>query len=752
MKHLRNWYQKSSDEALKEHHSFLQTGLKPEEVKRRFEEYGPNLLPPAKGKSTWKIFFSQFADFMVFVLIGAAVIAGFLGEPEDIVAILAIVILNGILGFFQEFRAERAIETLRALATLSARVRRRGKTMNLPAYEIVPGDIVLIEAGNFVPADLRLIETVQLKMDESALTGESVSVDKCSEPILSDNLPIADQKNMAFKGTLVTAGRAVGLVIGTGTQTELGRIAELLHEEVDVKTPLQNRIAQFAKKIAWVVFALCLVIFIVGAFRGENLKFMFFTAVSLAVAAIPEALPAVVTVALALGARRMSQKNALIRKLPAVEALGSVTTICTDKTGTLTLNEMRVEEYYVDGQSYLDALSFTAQRQTSVELFLKILAQNNDATLNDQGCVQGDPTEVALLEAVLQTGVDLARWQREAPRVAEIPFSSERAMMTTIHQADQHYFVFVKGGPEKVLPLCRSQNLEKELSVVARMAAKGQRVLALAYQEIPKDRPLKDLHKLERELHFIGLVGLIDPPRPDALKSIQVCQSAGIRVVMITGDHPSTAEAIARRLGILGKDRQRVMTGRELSLLSDQQLADQIRGVFVFARVAPDQKIRIVKALQDVGEIVSMTGDGINDAPALRCAEVGVAMGRTGTDVAREAAHMVLLDDRFSSILDAVREGRRIYDNIRKFIRFALAGNSGEILTLFLAPFLNLPVPLLPIQILWVNLVTDGLPGLALAMESEEKNLMNRPPRAPHESLFAHGLLQYSPWYRWGMY
>lgn len=740
-----HWYQKPSTEALEAQKSGFQTGLHPEEVARRRQVFGPNELPEAVRRSGWKIWFSQFADFMVLVLLGAAVIAGLLGEPEDIIAILAIVLLNAVLGFVQEWRAQRAIEGLKTLATPQARVKRLGKVIEIPAYELVPGDLVLIEAGNLIPADLRLIEAIQLKVDESALTGESQSVDKWIEPILIDHLPIADQKNMAFKGTWVTTGRAMGLVIGTGRDTELGRIAQLLSQEVEVKTPLQNRITRFARNLAWVVFILCLVIFGIGAFRGEDLSFMFFTAVSLAVAAIPEALPAVVTVALALGARRMSQRNALIRKLPAVESLGSVTYICTDKTGTLTENKMRTEGFHVSGQFSENIPPSESRSETWLRL-LQMMAQNNDAFILDQGGIQGDPTEKALLEAAIQSGLDKSTLDRRLPRVAEIPFSSERAMMTTVHQAGERRWVFTKGAPEKILPLCRDVDRDREQSAVTEMAKKGMRVLAFAQKMISDDLQLNELETIEQDLSFIGLVGLIDPPRVEAKKAIENCRSSGIRVVMITGDHPSTAEAIARRLGIFEDGHDEILSGRELAMLSDQDLAQKMRKVSVFARVAPDQKIRIVQALQSLGEIVAMTGDGVNDAPALRAADVGVSMGKGGTEVAREASHLVLLDDHFATIVAAVREGRRIYDNIRKFIRFALAGNSGEILTLFIAPFLDLPVPLLPIQILWVNLVTDGLPGLALAVEPAEKKLMNRPPRAPKESIFAHGLWQHTVW------
>lgn len=748
------WYRHSEAESLEKQKTSLKSGLSQSEVERRVTDFGYNKMEEIQRKSVWRIFLSQFSDFLVLILIGAAVIASWLGEPQDTIAIVAIVILNAILGFTQEYRAEKAMEALKALAAPYAKVKRMGQVISIPAFELVPGDIVFLEAGNIVPADLRILEAFQLGIDESALTGESHPVDKLSRVIEADQLPIAEQKNMAFKGTLVTAGRAVGLVVGTGMTTELGRIAKLLKEEVEVQTPLQNRIAQFAKWLSLVVIAICGIIFLVGLMRGVEPVLMFMTALSLAVAGIPEALPAVVTVTLALGARTMIRRKALIRRLPAVEALGSVTYICSDKTGTLTENRMQAQSFVIKGE-LLSAVPEDVNADPAWEIFVRTLILNNDVTLGPKGQMQGDPTETALVQVALNLNKDKEAFEKEFPRVAELPFASERGMMSTVHDAKDGGFVLTKGAPEKVLPLCTQwygpNGIEplgsgSQQAAIEQMARQGFRVLALAYRPLTGKTRDVEISDIERDLIFVGLVGLIDPPRTEAKEAIRLCKSSGIRVVMITGDHPVTAKAIALQLGIMADDGQEAVTGEQLLSLSDKDLENRVRDITVYARVAPEQKIRIVKALQTVGEIVSMTGDGVNDAPALRRADVGVSMGKGGTDVAREASHVILLDDNFATIVAAIREGRRIYDNIRKFIRFALSGNSGEIWTLFLAPFLWLPTPLLPIHILWVNLVTDGLPGLALAFEPEEKDIMKRPPRAPTESVFAKGLWQHTVW------
>lgn len=749
------WYRHSESESLEVQKASVQHGLNQDEIAVRTATYGFNKLLDAKRKSTFKILLSQFTDLLILVLVVAAVIASFLGEPQDAIAILAIVILNGSLGFFQEYRAERAMEALKALAAPLAKVKRWGQIQTISAHELVPGDIVYLEAGNIVPADLRIIESYQLGVDESALTGESHPVTKVSEVIHLEKVPVADQINMAFKGTIVTAGRAIGLVVETGMNTEIGRIANLLKEEVEVKTPLQSRIAEFAKKLSLMVVALCAVIFLVGITRGEDPVLMFMTALSLAVAAIPEALPAVVTVSLALGARAMIRRKTLIRRLPAVEALGSVTYICSDKTGTLTENKMRAKGFYINDELF-NTIPEEALTHPTWQMLAKGLALNNDVTFGPNGELQGDPTETALVEALSSLQQNKNELDLQFPRIMEIPFSSERALMTTVHQSSQgQTLLFCKGAPEKILPLCKSQNTKGTIEVfdsksllpaIEQMAKQGFRVLAFAYRDLNANLQKHDAEEFEKDLIFLGLVGLIDPPRTEAKEAIHLCQSSGIHVVMITGDHPVTAKAVALELGISKGEYFEAITGQQLLELSDHDLQQKVRDISVYARVAPEQKIRIVKALQSTGEIVAMTGDGVNDAPALRRADVGVSMGKGGTDVAREASHVILLDDNFATIVSAVREGRRIYDNIRKFVRFALSGNSGEIWTLFLAPFLRLPTPLLPIHILWVNLVTDGLPGLALAMEPAEKNIMLRPPRNPKEGIFAQGLWQHSVW------
>jgi Ca2+-transporting ATPase len=741
------WYLLSSEEAAARLGTSLATGLNADTVARRLVESGPNVLAEGRRRGPWRMLLDQFTDFMVIVLIAAAVLAGFLGEPEDTVAIAVIVLLNAALGFIQEYRAEKAMSALKALAAPNARVRRDGRVLVVPSVELVPGDIVLLEAGNMLPADLRLVETAQLRVEEAALTGESQPAEKTTGALSGAALPIGDQRNMAFKGTLVTYGRGAGVVVATGMRTELGRIAALLRDEEEGKTPLQRRLAGFGRRLALAVFALCAVFFGVGLLRGEEPLLMFLTALSLAVAAIPEALPAVVTVSLALGARKMVGKNALVRRLPAVETLGSVTYICSDKTGTLTENRMRAEAIRPAGGA-------VDPGEEPLRSLYDALALCNDAERGSDGSVQGDPTEVALFEAAERAGHPPEAAIAAFPRIAEVPFSSERARMSTLHARADGFVVFTKGAPERMMEVCANQlgasgpgplDPEAVLAEAEAMARAGLRVLAVGTRALSVLPAEVTVESVEAGLSFVGLVGLLDPPRAEAAEAVRMCQSAGIRVVMITGDHPATAGAIARMLGIID-DGGVVMTGRELDALPEERFVERVDEVRVYARVAPQQKIRIVKALQARGELVAMTGDGVNDAPALRRADIGVAMGRGGTDVAREAAHMVLLDDNFATIVGAVREGRRIYDNLRKFIRYALTGNAGEIWALVLAPMVGLPIPLLPIHILWVNLVTDGLPGLALAAEPTERGVMQRPPRPPNESLFAHGLWLHAVW------
>ena len=725
-----------------------ESGLNHQEAKERLETYGPNAIKAQSRRGPIRMFLGQFADFMIIVLILACIVSGLVGDLTDTIAIIVIILLNAIIGFIQEYRAEKAVAALKRLSSPTAQVLREGATKIIAAHELVPGDLVMLEAGNIVPADLKLLDVARLKVEEATLTGESLPVEKSGALIRELELPLGDRLNMAYKGTIATYGHGVGIVIATGMDTELGKIAELLRQGKETKTPLQQRLASFGMRLALLILAVCAIIFVTGLLRGEEPVLMFMTAVSLVVAAIPEALPAVTTVTLAIGARKLVTKSALIRHLPAVETLGSVTFICSDKTGTLTQNRMHAEAFYVD-KCLRDGI--TADFPVPL---LRALALNNDAHHNHDGQLLGDSTEIALYQAaesVGYVGFDLAK---DAPRLDEIPFDSERKLMTTLHQEHGELVAYTKGAPENVLPLCVSlwggdgpQPLLKEtiLAAAEKMAAKGLRVLALAYRQFPERPQTLSADSVESGLCFLGLVGLMDPPRSEAKEAVALCKTAGITPVMITGDHPATARAIAIRLGIVD-DGCKVLTGAELARMSLAEFEKQVKDVRVYARMAPEQKIKIVKALQDRGEFIAMTGDGVNDAPALRAANIGIAMGKSGTDVAREASHMVLLDDNFATIVIAVREGRRIYDNIRKFIEYSLTGNSAEIWMLFLAPFLGLPIPLLPIHILWINLVTDGLPGLALAVEPEERGIMQRPPRAPQESIFAQGMWQHILW------
>ncbi|MBA3919939.1 MAG: ATPase [Gemmatimonas sp.] len=741
------WHQQTPESVLRLIDSRAD-GLTDHEAETRRAQYGDNLLVTAARRSALRMLLAQFGDVMVLVLIGAALVAMLVGEAEDTLAIVAIVLLNAVLGFVQEYRAEQALAALGQMAAPSARVRRAGREQSIAAHRLVPGDLVLLEAGNVVPADLRLLHIQRLAVDESALTGESLAVEKHTAALDDAELPLGDRRNLAYKGTTVTAGRAEGVVVTTGMRTELGRIAAMLGAQQDPRSPLQLRLAAFGRRLAVLVLGLCAVIFAAGLLRGEDAGLMFMTALSLAVAAIPEALPAVITVALALGARRMVRQQALIRRLPAVETLGSVTFICTDKTGTLTQNRMQVDRVRAINEH---EASDAATEGAPVLSLAEAVVLCNDATPQPDGSLLGDPTETALLQHALSHGVDLATLRQCWPRVNEIPFTSERARMTTVHAHGDTLVACMKGAPEQVLPRCQaSAHAAEAMQEAETMAAEGLRVLAVAVRSLPPGDTdhvagsALDANTLERHFTLLALVGLLDPPREEAAQAVAQCRSAGIQVVMITGDHPATARAIAARVGI--DSTAPVLSGREVAGMDDGALRVALADTRVFARVAPEDKLRIVQALQARGEYAAMTGDGVNDAPALRQANIGVAMGRGGTDVAREAAHMVLLDDNFATIVRAVREGRRIYDNIRRFVRFVLSTNSGEIWTLFLAPLLGLPLPLLPMHILWMNLVTDGLPGLALTAERAEPDVMQRPPRPPSESIFAHGLWQHAVW------
>ncbi len=742
---VKNPYLLPIEEVLKRLGSRI-SGLTSDEAERNLVHYGPNLLKESRRQSLFHMLLEQYKDPMVLLLLSAAVISGMIGEVYDTIVILVIVVLNSIIGFVQEFRAEKAIESLKKMAAPWAVVRRDGVSERIPADQVVPGDVVLLEAGQIVPADMRLIEIAALQVDESPLTGESVPVEKITATMSDSSANIGDRVNMAFKGTIVTYGRGAGVVTATGMATEMGKIATLIEEADILKTPLQKRLVRVGRNLALAALGICGVVFITGILRGDEPVLMLLTAISLAVAAVPEALPAVVTIALALGAKQMVKDNVLIRRLPAVETLGSVTTICTDKTGTLTLNRMQVER--VVGHDLSDtSLDQRIDREQANErswLLALSLALCNDVRPGRGEEPEGDPTEIALYNQARKFGLLKEELQKEYPRVGEIPFSSERQAMTTFHSRPGGGFLSItKGSFEAVSQMCKGLDIKEAEMKHLELAEEGLRILvygARIWESMPEAITPEIV---EKDLVFIGMTGALDPPRPEAEGAVSKCLQAGIRPVMITGDHPVTARAIARRLGIIREEDDYVATGRELEKGSVESLSSKIQRIRVFARVAPEQKLRLVAALQQKGEAVAMTGDGVNDAPALKQAEIGIAMGINGTDVAKDASDMILLDDNFASIVKSVEEGRRIYDNIRKFFRYTLTSNSGEIWTIFLAPFLGMPVPLLPIHILWVNLITDGLPGLAFSVERAEADIMVRPPRPPAESLFAKGMWQH---------
>ncbi len=727
-------------------------GLTQAEADARRSTVGENKIADERASRPFLLLIRQFTDVMILVLIAAAVIAGLIGDLMDTIAIVVIVVLNAVIGFVQDYRAERALQALKRLATPIVRMIRDGRVMDRPDAEVVPGDIVLLEAGDIVPADMRVIETNDLTINEAALTGESVPVVKDSAATLAKDTLLGDRVTMVHKGTEVTRGRARCLVVETGAATELGHIAGLMRERERPSTPLQKRLASFGRWLSLAVLGICLVVLAAGLIRGEPPLLMVLTAISLAVAAVPEALPAVVTIALALGAKRMAAEMALIRRLPAVETLGSVTEICSDKTGTLTENRMRAERFILPGGGAASALPH--DRSVQSETFVRAMALNSDVKIDADGSALGDPTEVALWQAVEDTGIERNQLNAVWPRLEEIPFDADRRRMTTIHDGPDGVVAMIKGAPETVLARCIDQLGADDIAPFDEAAAEeaatalaedGYRVLAFATRRLASADETPDAAEIERDLTFLGLAAMVDPPRPGVKEALDLCRSAGINVMMITGDHPATAAAIADRLG-LGKDGERAVTGREFARLARDDRKAVIAASSVFARATPEQKIDIVTSLQDAGRIVAMTGDGVNDAPALKQADIGIAMGQKGTDVAREAADMVLLDDNFVTIVSAVRQGRRIYDNVRKFIKYTMTSNAGEIWAIFLAPFLGLPLPLLPIQILWINLVTDGLPGLALSVEPAERSVMKRPPRPPGESVFARGMWQHIIW------
>ncbi len=773
-----NWHLQTIETSLEEFQTRPETGLSQAEADVRLMQHGRNELVEKGGRTSLKIFWQQITATMVLILIAAAVVAGVLGDLKNTIAISAIVILYAFLGFIQEYRAEQAIAALKKLSVPNVRVLRDGTLKEISSSELVPGDIIQIEAGNLLPADVRLLEAVNLRIQEAALTGESEPVEKQTAQLSGDDLPLGDRRNMGYMGTIVTQGRGMALVAATGMKTEIGKIADLIQQSGTDQTPLQKRLDALGINLAIIGVIIAVFIAVLGLMRGDELRHMLLTAVSVAVAIVPEGLPAVVTITLALGAQRMLKQNALIRKLPAVETLGSVTVICSDKTGTLTENRMTVvvldvADHALDLTEAMDKNgSFSATRslgapaQSALSLTAIGGALCNDARLIDEGDDRyhtlGDPTEGALVVSAAKMGYWKSSIDASFPRMAELPFDSERKRMTTVHSlnqvdpvaiaglelGDHRYIAFTKGSVDGLLDVSdqvwldgksRKMDQGSRLRIEAsneRLARKGMRVIGVAFRMMHQI-PEVIQTDMERNLTFVGLFGMIDPPRREVKDAVRITKTAGIRTVMITGDHPLTALEIARQLGIA--ETGRVLTGAEIENLSFDALKSMVDDVQVFARVSPEHKLKIVRALQERGHIVSMTGDGVNDAPALKRADIGVAMGITGTDVSKEAADMVLLDDNFASIVAAVKEGRTIYDNIRKFVRFSVAGNIGKVLVMLIAPFIGKPIPLLPLQLLWLNLLTDGLLGLGMGVENAESDTMNRPPYSPKEGVFSRG-------------
>lgn len=718
------------------------SGLDDATARERLARYGKNQIEDKKRKTAAQMLLHQLTDFMILILIAAAIISGILGDITDTVIILAIVVINAIVGFIQEYRAEKAMEALKSMAASSARILRNGKTIEIPATDIVPGDLVLLEAGNIIPADVRFFETHQLKVDESALTGESHNAEKNPDPLPGGEHALGDRFNMGFKGTFITNGRACAYVVATGPKTELGRIAEMIQTE-ETSTPLQKRLAAFGKRLSVLILIICTVIFLIGWLRGEELLTMMLTSISLAVAAIPEALPALVTIALAFGAKRLIKSHALIRKLPAVETLGSVTYICADKTGTLTLNKMTVQEVFEINDDKLNSVFAEGNA------LLNAMALNNDVSKDKDGKWLGDSTEVALVQYAVDKNFEKTGIEKQYPRLAELPFDSTRKCMTTIHQSEKGVIVIIKGAVDILFGKLEDNQKNKVPEFESKaneMAGKGYRVLGYGMKILPSmpEKILAD--EIETSFVLIGFAGMIDPSREEVKQAVNECKGAGIIPVMITGDHKLTAQAIAGQLGIITSNEDLVLDGTELARLEKEEFAKIVEKVRVYARVNPEQKLKIVNALQAKHQFVAMTGDGVNDAPALKNADIGIAMGINGTEVAKEASHMILLDDNFATIVVAVKHGRRIFDNILKFIKYIMTGNSGEIWAIFLAPFFVLPIPLLAIHILWINLVTDGLPGLALASEPTEAGIMKRPPRDPRQNIFSGGMAVHILW------
>ncbi len=741
------FHQLSPTEAMHALDSDPASGLNTQQVREKLAQFGENKLKEKKKKSAFQRFLAQFKDVMILILLAAAAISFAIacveGEPKEFfepALILLIVILNAVMGVMQESKAEKALEALKNLSAPHARVIRDGQEAVIDASQLVPGDIIRLEAGDFIPADSRLLRSVSLKCEESALTGESVPSEKDAAAVVPENAPLGDRDNMVFSGCSVTYGTAVAVVTATGMNTEMGRIANLLDSENDSQTPLQKKLAQLGKYLGILAMAACAIIFVVGLANGIPALEIFMTAVSLAVSAIPEGLPAIVTVVLSIGVQRMVKKNALIRRLPAVETLGSASVICSDKTGTLTQNRMTLVKAYVDGEDAPEAIS--TQNSHPVRKLLRYASLCCDGTVSfHDGQEQhiGDPTETAIVLAAHKNGMPKDALERQYPRLAELPFDSDRKLMTTVHQIDGKCIVIVKGAFDMMAPRCVDGNLKAARSMVDTMSSDALRVLAIAYKEIDALPENPSSENLECGLTLMGLVGMIDPPRPEVRSAVDVCRRAGIKPVMITGDHVVTASAIAGELGIL-RPGDKAITGNELDAMTDGELDREVEHISVYARVSPENKIRIVKAWQRKGQVVSMTGDGVNDAPALKAADIGCAMGITGTDVAKGAADMTLTDDNFSTIVDAVREGRGIYANIRKVVGFLLGTNIGEVIMVFTAMLLWHKTPLLSMQLLWINLVTDSMPAIALGMEAVEPDIMDQKPRPKDEGIFAHGL------------
>ncbi len=761
----RNWYDKTQKEILEVLDTHEQKGLTNEQVKAKQEQYGFNELKAEKKKSVLVKFLEQFKDFMIIVLIIAAIISGVVGYIEgegitDSIIILIVVIVNAIIGVAQENKAEKSLEALQKLSSHVAKVLRNGTVEVVASKELVPGDIVLLDTGDYVPADIRLIEAVNLKSQEASLTGESVPVDKNTNLIEQLKVGIGDRTNMVFSSSLITYGRGKGIVVETGMNTEVGKIAGIITNTVKTETPLQNKLNKLGKTLGIAALAICAIIFVIGLLYGKNWIDMFMTAVSLAVAAIPEGLAAVSTIVLAIGVQRMVKKHAIVKKLPAVETLGSSTVICSDKTGTLTQNKMTVKRLFYNNK--LVKIEDITEKEEELEKLVYTSMLCNDTKVGADNQLTGDPTETALVDMGFRLDFEPATFEM-FPRKKELPFDSDRKLMTTINKVGDKYIVYTKGGIDELLRKCNKYILKGEikddLSVYQRsieennniMAKDALRVLAMAYKELDHEPDEQEMRQIESDLIFIGMVGMIDPPREEVKVAVEKCKTAGIKTVMITGDHKMTAVAIAKELGIL-KEETEAITGAELEEMSQEELEKKVRSYSVYARVSPEHKVRIVKAWQANGEIVAMTGDGVNDAPALKTADIGCAMGIVGTDVSKEAADVILTDDNFATIVASVEEGRRIYDNILKAIQFLLSSNVGEIVVLFFAilitPWIsstfgidmNLIEVLLPIHILWINLVTDSLPALALAVDPAEQDVMSRKPLKTNQGIFTKGM------------